>query len=116
MTPAAVHWFEGLGFRPAVWSSHRTDGVDPQRLVPAPDADTPLIAKYDPFAHVPGYVWGTVLPASSQTVPAPQPWFPCCIETGPYEPLPPVASVPVPASAGLLIAAVVGLALLRRRA
>lgn len=111
MTDAGIHWFEGLGFRPAVWSSHRTDGVDPERPVPAPDADVPFIAKYDPFAHVPGYVWGTVLPASSQPVPAPS--FPCCVETGPYEPLPPVAPVPVPASAGLLIAAVVGLMLWR---
>lgn len=109
-----VVWFQNIGFRPAVWSSHRADGVDPQRLVPAPDADVAYIAKYDPFAHIPGYVWGTVLPASSQPVPAPS--FPCCIETGPYEPLPPVAPVPVPASAGLLIAAAVGLALLRRRA
>lgn len=109
---AGIAWFPGLGFRPAVWSSHRADEVDPPRLVPAPDANVAYIAKYDPFAHVPGYVWGTVLPASSQTVPAPS--FSCCIETGPYEPLPPVAPVPVPASAGLLIAAVVGLFIIRR--
>ena len=108
-----VQWFHGLGFRPSVWSSHRADGVDPQRLVPAPDSDTAYIAKYDPFAHIPGYVWGTVLPASSQSAPAPS--FPCCIETGPYEPLPTVAPVPVPASAGLLIAAVLGLMLWRRK-
>lgn len=40
MTEAGIHWFPGLGFRPAVWSSHRTDGVDPARLIIAPDADT----------------------------------------------------------------------------
>ena len=68
---AGIQWFSGLGFRPAVWTaSHRADGVDPQRLAVAPDADVALIGKFDPFAHIPseGYAWGTWIPAS----PAPQ--------------------------------------------
>ena len=114
MTDAGIHWFPLIGFRPAIYiGDYIGPRMDCPYIVPAPDADAPLIAKYDPFAHIPGYVWGTVLPASSQPVPAPS--FPCCIETGPYEPLTPVAPVPVPASAGLLIAAVVGLMLWRRK-
>lgn len=107
MTDAGIIWFPVLGFRPAVWTPpHRADSVDPARLVPAPDADMPLLAKFDPLDVVPGYAWGTWLPAAPPV---------CCIETGPYTPLPSVETVPVPATAGLLLAAVVVLAAMRRR-
>lgn len=146
MVDAGIAWFPGLGFRPAVWTPpHRADGVDPDRLIVAPDADTAFIAKYtgptiDPYAHVPdsGYSWGTWLPADAPQITAAslagpvagphwpvtptQPWWPsepewpCCIIDRPFEPLPPVAPVPVPATAGLLIAAVAVFAIIRRRA
>ncbi len=105
-TDAGIVWFHGLGFRPAVLTPpHRADQVDPARLVPAPDADIAYSAKFDPYAHL----------AATPTLPGePEPWTPCCIDTTPFEPLPPVAPVPVPASASLLIAAVAAFALLRR--
>lgn len=138
---AGVQWFHGLGFRPAVLTPpHRADQVDPARIVPAPDADIAYSGKFDPFGHLAstGYAWGTWLPqpdapqitAASLAGPVagpftagpliPGPWpsgpeWPCCIETGPFEPLPPVAPVPVPASASLLIAAVAAFAIIRRR-
>ena len=133
-----LHWFPGIGFRPAVWTPpHRADDVDPPRLVPAPDADVAYHGKLDPWDHMPasGYAWGTVLPP----VPAPQitaaslagpvvpftagplipgPWWPpvdypcqCITPDGPD--MPPVAPIPIPASAGLLIAAVAVLMLWR---
>lgn len=133
-----VIWFSGLGFRPAVWTPpHRADAVDPDRLVPAPDADTAYLAKYDSPT---GYAWGTVLwpvdhaapggqvaaslagPVASFTAGPliPGPWwppvdYPCRCITQPPD-VPPVAPVPVPAAAPLLLAAVVAMALLRRRA
>lgn len=138
MTDAGIHWFAGLGYRPAVWTPpHRADGVDPDRLIVAPDADVPL-TKVDPYAHIPasGYVWGTWIPqpdaphiasqagpvhqvASTIAIPPywpPQPTYPCnCITTPPVNPpLPPVAPVPVPASGVLLILAVAVLFIIRR--
>lgn len=143
---AGVQWFVGMGFRPAVWTaSHRADEVDPVRLVPAPDSDVPFMAKYDALEAVlpsEGYTWGTWLPQPATpvaqvtaagltaNVPAtpysatPPEWDwgtpdwqgPCCIETGPFEPLPEPSSVPLPASAGLLLVVVAALALLRRLA
>ncbi|MBM3606204.1 MAG: hypothetical protein FJX25_16210 [Alphaproteobacteria bacterium] len=107
---AGIIWFPGLGFRPAVWTPpHRADGVDPDRLIVAPDADTAFIAKYtgptiDPYAHVPdsGYSWGTWLPADAPQItaaslagPAPQPvtpwqpltpWWPPFWPDGPDSP------------------------------
>lgn len=135
MTDAGIHWFPGLGFRPAVWSPpHRADGVDYPRLVPAPDADVPL-AKVDPFGHIPasGYAWGTWIPAdaapqiatpstpvhqtaSTIAIPPywpPQPTYPCRCIVPPVD-VPPVAPVPAPASAGLLIGAVAVLFIIRR--
>ena len=75
MTDAGIHWFPGLGFRPAVWTPpYRADGVDPPRLVPSPDADVPMIAKVppmDPWDHMPaaGYAWGTWIPAPATGAP-----------------------------------------------
>lgn len=69
---AGVVWFQGLGFRPAVWMPpHRHDHVDPPRLVPAPDADMAYLAKYDaPVLGMDdaGYAWGTVLPTPLSAV------------------------------------------------
>ncbi|VDS07556.1 hypothetical protein PARHAE_00733 [Paracoccus haematequi] len=138
MTDAGIHWFEGLGFRPAVWSPpHRADGVDYPRLIVAPDADVPL-AKVDPYAHIPasGYAWGTWIPADAAAAPQiaspstqvqqvassiamppywpPQPSYPCRCITPPVD-VPPVAPVPVPASGVLLIVALVGLGIIRGR-
>lgn len=66
-TDAGIVWFNGLGFRPAIWTaSHRADEVDPPRMVPAPDADVAYSSgKFDPFGHLPasGYAWGTWIPA-----------------------------------------------------
>lgn len=132
MTDAGIHWFPGLGFRPAIWTPpHRTDAVDPGRLIVAPDADVPL-TKVDPFGHLPasGYAWGAWIPAdavaapqiATQDAPAhqvassiaippywpPQPSYPCRCITVPPE-VPPVAPVPIPASGILLAAAVVAL-------
>ena len=135
---AGIIWFAGLGFRPAVWTPpHRHDGVDPARLVPAPDADVAYLGgKYDDPT---GYAWGTVLlpatpaqpttaelagPIAGTSFPAgpliPGPWpsepeWPCCAIREPADPLPPVAPVPVPASASLLIAAVAAFAIIRRK-
>ena len=71
---AGIVWFAGLGFRPAVWTPpHRADGVDPARLVPAPDADLPFLAKYDALeAFIPasGYAWGTWIPAPQPATPS----------------------------------------------
>lgn len=142
--PDPVIWFAGLGFRPAVWTPpHRADHVDPPRLVPSPDADEPLLAKYDaPAGHGFGFVlWLDTAPAAPQITaaslagptPGPavwhpstpsQPWWPsepnqpewpCCIIIGPEPELPPIAPVPLPASAGLLLVAVAALALWRRK-
>ena len=139
---AGIIWFAGMGFRPAVWTPpHRADGVDYPRLVPAPDADTPMLSKWE--APATGYAWGTWIPqpdapASPQITaallagPAPQPvvsrqpltpWWPpfwpdgpdspCCIVQEPDTPLPPIAPVPLPAS-GVLLACAVGLFIVRR--
>lgn len=142
---AGVQWFHGLGFRPAVLTPpHRDDQVDPPRLVPAPDADVAYNAKFDPFGHMPsdGYAWGTWIPSAQAPadritaaelagpvtgtsfsagplIPGPwppEPEWPCCVIREPDTPLPPVAPVPVPASASLLIAAVAAFAIIRRRA
>lgn len=149
---AGIVWFAGMGFRPAVWTPpHRADGVDYPRLVPAPDADTPMLSKYDAPAF--GYAWGTVLtsppdgqgnhqqllgkqalttPYYGHAVTAPFPagplipgsWhppvdYPCQCVTPDFPPVAPVpleaSAVPLPASAGLLIAAVVGLFIIRRK-
>lgn len=70
-----IHWFPGVGYRPAVWTPpHRADDVDPPRLVPSPDADEPMIAKMppmDPWDHMPaaGYAWGTWIPAADTAAP-----------------------------------------------
>lgn len=99
MTDAGIHWFPGLGFRPAVWSSHRADHVDPPRLVPAPDADVAYLCGKPGcldalrITYNGGADFAAAVAADFSTV----------------------APVPLPASAGLLIAAVVGLAMMRRR-
>lgn len=142
-----IAWFDDLGFRPVIWTPpHRADGVDPDRMIVAPDADEPMLSKYDPYGHLPesGYGWGTWIPqpdapqiaAASLAGPAAAtsgtstgitptlPWwpidtggpsYPCRCITVPPE-VPPVAPVPLPASAGLLIAAVAGLMIVRGRA
>ncbi len=133
-------WFPGLGFRPAVWTlPHRHDEVDPPRQVPAPDADVAYAAKYDgPVLVTSGSVdWPGALPAVVPLTAAglasdlpgygtplasgpliPGPWFPpvdypcrCITPDGPD--MPPVAPVPLPASAGLLLAAVAALFITR---
>ena len=137
--PDPVIWFAGMGFRPAVWTPpHRQDGVDPARLVPAPDADEPMLAKWE--APAAGYAWGTWTPSAQAPadritaaelagpvtgpftagplIPGPwpsEPEWPCCVIREPDTPLPPVAPVPLPASASLLIAAVAAFAIIRRR-
>lgn len=141
---AGIIWFAGLGFRPAVWTPpHRHDEVDPPRLVPSPDSDVAYLGgKYDAPADTPaGHGFGFVLypdtaaPAQltaaelAGTIPGPftagplipgpwpsEPEWPCCVIREPDTPLPPVAPVPVPASASLLIAAVAAFAIIRRRA
>ena len=91
MTPAGIHWFPGVGFRPSVWTPpHRDDEVDPPRLIVAPDADVALIAKVppalapvEPYGHLGN--WGTVLPPVTVAQPsaaelagpvATAPWYP----------------------------------------
>lgn len=67
-----IHWFPGLGFRPAVWTPpHRADEADPSRLVPAPDADVAYHGKLNPWDHMPadGYAWGTWIPAVDTAAP-----------------------------------------------
>lgn len=137
---AGVVWFHGLGFRPAIWTApHRRDEVDPPRLVPAPDADVAYAAKYNgPVEIASGYeAWPGALPAVAPLTAAglasdlpghgtpfasgpliPGPWFPpvdypcrCITPDGPD--MPPVAPVPLPASAGLLLAAVAALFIMR---
>lgn len=133
----------GLGYRPS-WQPADFIGprMDCPMWVAAPDADVAMIGKFDPWAAIPasGYAWGTWIPAShapqitaaslAGPTPAPavwhpvtptQPWwpapgpsYPCHCIVPPVDPLPPVAPVPIPASAGLLIAAVAVLALWRR--
>lgn len=124
-----VIWFNGLGFRPAVWTSpHRADEVDPARLVPAPDADEAYASKYDLPATLTGkpdgYAWGTWIPgdaagarqitAASLAGPVtastvqPSPWWPllptepewpCCIVDRPTYPEP-THPAQVPVEAG----------------
>lgn len=137
-----LHWFPGMGFRPAV---HVNDYIGPRMdcpaIIPAPDADVAYLGgKFDAYAHLPAsaYTWGTVLPpipAAQVTAPAlagpvasapftagpliPGPWwppvdYPCRCITPDSPDMPPIAPVPVPASAGLLIAAVAVLFIIRR--
>ena len=119
--------------------------LDCPLIVPAPDADIAYSAKFEPFGHMPasGYAWGTWIPAAAPAATAetvlsaatagpaaappfsagpliPGPWpsepeWPCCVIREPDAPLPPVAPIPTPASASLLIAAVAAFAIIRRR-
>lgn len=141
---AGVLWFAGLGFRPAVWTPpHRHDEVDPPRLVPSPDSDTPFLAKWEAPADTLGHGFGFVLwpdaaaPAQltaaelAGVVPGPAPFtagplipgpwhppvdYPCqCVTHPPVNPpLPEPAPVPPPASAGLLLAGMAALFIIRR--
>ncbi|MGN7867756.1 hypothetical protein [Paracoccus sp. 22332] len=138
--PDPVIWFAGLGFRPAVWTPpHRADGVDPDRLVPAPDADVAYLAKWEAPADTLGHGFGFVLwpatPAQPTTAELagpiagtsftagpliPGPWhppvdYPCQCVTHPLVNPPLPEPVPLPASAGLLLVAVVGLFILKSR-
>lgn len=137
--PAAIEvgaiWFPVLGFRPAIWTPpHRADEVDPGRFVPAPDADEPMLAKYD--GAIAGYAWGTWLPSVplgpgagiaslpvnpgavvSSAPPIPDPWwtsqptYPCrCIEP-PIEPIPPMP-VPLDGAGAYLGGALIAAALM----
>lgn len=120
MTPAGIHWFPGLGFRPAVWTPpHRADEVDPPRLIVAPDADVALIAKVppalapvEPYGHLGN--WGTVLSPVTAAQPsaaalagpvATVPWHPVAAPPSPWWPsvppiwwpvMPPVIDRPCP--------------------
>lgn len=96
---SVLHWFPGLGFRPAIWSSHRADGVDPARLIIAPDADTAYLCGKAScldalrITYTGGADFAAAVAADFSTV----------------------APVPLPASAGMLLVAVVGLMLWRRK-
>ena len=128
MTDAGIHWFPGMGYRPAVWTPpHRADGVDQPRLVPAPDADAAYHGKLNPWDHMPaaGYAWGTWIPAADTAAPqvtaaslagqAPGPDYPCQCITPDGPELPPIAPVPVSASGLMLVTAIVALVVLRGR-
>lgn len=135
-----VIWFAGIGFRPAVWTPpHRADGVDPDRLAPAPDADLAYLAKWE--APSDAYVWGTWLPQpdtpGAQLTAAelagpiagtsfsagpiiPGPWYPpvdypCNCITPDSPDLPPVAPVPLEASGLFLLTGLAVLWLWRRK-
>ena len=139
----SVVWFPGIGFRPAIWASHRHDDVDPQRPQIAPDADVAYLAKWDgpalthPLTNA-GWVLDP-LPITPHALATPGGigpthtappliggWLPCCTIGRPDhpgtpgvtqpEPLPPIAPVPVPASAGFLIVALVMVAAIKRKA
>lgn len=142
----SVVWFPGIGFRPAIWASHRHDEVDPQRPQIAPDADLAYLAKWDgPALTHPLTSTGWVLDplpitATPHALATPggngptHGGFPvtgggligCCTIGRPDhpgtpgvtqpEPLPPIAPVPVPASAGFLIVALMLVAAIKRKA
>lgn len=96
----------GNGFGFVLW---------PDTAPAAPQITAASLAGVVPGTPVHGTPW---FPATPLIPGEPEPWFPCCIiETPTFPaPLPPVAPVPVPASAGLLIAAVAVLFIIRRRA
>ena len=141
---AGIAWFAGVGFRPAVWTPpHRHDEVDPPRLVPAPDADVPLLSKYDAPLDTPGNGFGFVLwpdtaaPAAPQitaaslagVVPGPPPFTAGPLIPGPWHPpvdypcncitpdspdMPPVAPVPLEASGLFLLTGLAVFFIIRR--
>ena len=145
--PPLIHFFAGMGFRPAIWITHRDQYGDRPPLIVGDDA--PLVAKWEapsdtPAGHGFGFVLWPNTPAPAQLTAAelaqgniknpdiahphwpagpliPGPWhppvdYPCNCITPDSPDMPPVAPVPVPASAGLLIAAVAAFAISRRRA
>ena len=137
---APVMFLVGYGFRPAYQpADYIGPRLDCPMWLPAPDADVAYLGgKYDaPVGHGFGFVlWPDTAPAAPQITAAslagpipgpspftagpliPGPWFPpvdypcrCITPDGPD--MPPVAPVPLPASAGLLLAAVAALFITR---
>lgn len=135
----ALHFFPGMGFRPGIQVMQRDQyGDKPVWIV---GDDLAYLAKFDPYSVLEGYGWGTWLPDATAeatgkpltagTAPSaplvagtsewasvwrpierwdPGPVYPCrCIE------VPPVAPVPVPASAGLLLLGLCILVAVKRR-
>ena len=141
---APVLFLVGYGYRPAHQpADYIGPRMDCPMWLPAPDADVAYLGgKYDTPADTLGHGFGFVLwpdtaPAAPQITAAslagvvpgpalftagpliPGPWhppvdYPCNCITPDSPHMPPVAPVPVPASAGLLIAAVAVLFIIRR--
>ena len=138
-----IHFFAGMGFRPAVQVMDRNQYGDRLIWIVGDDAPlegkTPLDAPADTLGHGFGFVlWPDTAPAAPQITAAslagvvpgpftagpliPGPWhppvdYPCnCITVPPVNPpLPEPSPVPLPASAGLLLVAVAMLMMWRRK-
>ncbi|TJZ86135.1 hypothetical protein [Paracoccus hibiscisoli] len=136
-----VAWIDGYGFREVIYQHHRADEADRQH--PAPGPDEPYLAKFDfdavPLTHPmtaemfvldmpPLDPVGTLLATPDGIGPSREAltliggWLPCCpVGGGPStQPsddtiIPPVAPVPLAATLPLLIAALVSLAIVRRK-
>lgn len=138
---SVVAWIEGYGFRPVIYQHHRADETDRQHATPGPDE--PYLAKFDfdamPLTHPvtartfvldmpPLDPVGTLLATPGGIGPSQEAnaliggWLPCCTvgwrpSTQPSDGTitPPVAPVPLAATLPLLIAALVLLAIVRRK-
>lgn len=129
MPAEILHWFPGLGFRPAYFPA---DYIGPRLDCPLPFRadDSPYAGKLDPWQPIreAGYAWGTWFPAlpvgdapqvtaaSLNPAPAPGTWggiFPprggwpgggWCCNSGvpPNTELPPLAPVPIDQSGAFL--------------
>lgn len=98
-----LHWFTGMGFRPAVWAIHRDQYGDRPILIVGDDGA--LDGKYDGFSEdlVATLSFGGGMSAGSGA-------------SGLWEPVrPETPIVPLPASAWALIAALALLMSIRRR-
>lgn len=115
--PGVACWIPGQGYR-VIEDTGTSCALDDQpfeaKYHPLADAAR---APVDPYAPL---IASPILNASAIAIPPmspvwPDPFTPCCVVQRPANPLPQLPDVPVPASAGLLLAGLVALAMVRGR-